>query len=76
MNGFFMAFLSRPAAARLEFIRPRGAKYPRRKTGDASCMPGAPLSNDGITTMTILLLLLGVAFFGAMAGYVIFCERV
>jgi hypothetical protein len=26
--------------------------------------------------MTILLLLLGVAGFGAMAGYVVFCERV
>jgi len=26
--------------------------------------------------MTIVLLLLGVALFGAMAGYVIFCDRV
>jgi len=26
--------------------------------------------------MTILLLLLGIALFGALAGYVIFCDRV
>jgi len=26
--------------------------------------------------MTILLLVLGSAFFGAFAGYVMFCERV
>jgi len=26
--------------------------------------------------MTILLLLLGVGLFGALAGYVIFCDRV
>jgi hypothetical protein len=26
--------------------------------------------------MTILLLLLGLGLFGAMAGYVIFCDRV
>ncbi len=26
--------------------------------------------------MTVFLLLLGVALFGAMAGYVIFCDRV
>ena len=29
-----------------------------------------------LTHMTILLLLLGVALFGALAGYVIFCDRV
>lgn len=29
-----------------------------------------------LLAMTILLLLLGVAGFGAMAGYVYFCERV
>jgi hypothetical protein len=29
-----------------------------------------------LTHMTILLLLLGVGLFGALAGYVIFCDRV
>jgi len=27
-------------------------------------------------TMTILLLLLGCALFGALAGYVMFCDRI
>jgi hypothetical protein len=50
----------------------RAAKQPALRLR----LPSPPLYNDGTTTMTILLLLLGVAGFGAMAGYVLFCERV
>jgi hypothetical protein len=38
-------------------------------------LPRHPFS-DGTLAMTILLLVLGAAFFGGMAGYVYFCERV
>jgi hypothetical protein len=39
---------------------------------------GGACSHDcrSVPHMTIVLLLLGVALFGAMAGYVIFCDRV
>ena len=41
--------------------------------------PRATVRSDNqrsLTHMTILLLLLGVGLFGALAGYVIFCDRV
>jgi hypothetical protein len=68
--GYFSAFLCLfyfPTPPRLS--NSYGLEAPNALAG--GCRLIAPVSMT-----TILLLVLGVALFGALAGYVIFCDRV